>query len=569
MTLRATRQYVDVLATGTGTVRVTRQYVEVLAPVSPTFGAADALVLSQTADVVLVPSVFGAADTLVLSQTAAVVLVGVFQAQDTLTLAQVAATVSAKRTWAVDTLILADTPSVVSVRPAANVLTLSDVVTVEHAFAGHDSLVLSDAALGALAPGHSSDTLVLSSLAERNGVWPRRNTDALALAQTAVGQRALPRAASGLLVFSDSAAASKGVVAADALWLTDYANVGTGSSSVASDALVFSDVAVLGLVKNVGVTDTLQLQTKIDYIGPIYVSASDALSSTSYTYDIATGQLVPQITGLRDAVTLSSVSAEAYALGHLLSFGESVTGVVVRADAIAAVAADVLALSDSAHRSSPLGSRDVLVFSGTMAALVSKPLHDVLAISDQAQVSGAFNLTASDTLVLADALTYLEATSDWRFVYHPFIGTGVSGSPTPPPAKLVFTPAANVPGGTFFYPATPPYIDQCTLRSPNLGNKDRLQFNRISRETRGGTLIVFADLMWPKVQVQVLTFSGLNVTEARWLLNFMANHLGLEIGYVDWEQRHWTGVITNTTEAVVQDGIGTYTASLEFEGQLT
>jgi len=45
--------------------------------------------------------------------------------------------------------------------------------------------------------------------------------------------------------------------------------------------------------------------------------------------------------------------------------------------------------------------------------------------------------------------------------------------------------------------------------------------------------------------------------------------LGLEIGYVDWEQRHWTGVITNTTEAVVQDGIGTYTASLEFEGQLT
>ena len=117
-------------------------------------------------------------------------------------------------------------------------------------------------------------------------------------------------------------------------------------------------------------------------------------------------------------------------------------------------------------------------------------------------------------------------------------------------------------------PAPPPYSDWLTLRSPDLGNKDRLQFNRVSRESRGGTLVVFADPMWPKVQTQMLTFSGLKEQEARSLLDFMAAHLGLEVGYVDWEQRLWTGIITNPTEAMVQDGIGMFTVGFEFEGEL-
>jgi hypothetical protein len=48
----------------------------------------------------------------------------------------------------------------------------------------------------------------------------------------------------------------------------------------------------------------------------------------------------------------------------------------------------------------------------------------------------------------------------------------------------------------------------------------------------------------------------------------MANHLGEEVGFIDWEQRRWVGVITNTTDPVVQDGRSAYTASLEFEGAL-
>ena len=81
-----------------------------------------------------------------------------------------------------------------------------------------------------------------------------------------------------------------------------------------------------------------------------------------------------------------------------------------------------------------------------------------------------------------------------------------------------------------FYPAEGVVTDSVTLRAPNLGNKDRLSFNRILRETRGGTLIVFADPIWPKIQTLVLTFSGLRSVQAQQLLAFLETHLGEEIG---------------------------------------
>ena len=77
--------------------------------------------------------------------------------------------------------------------------------------------------------------------------------------------------------------------------------------------------------------------------------------------------------------------------------------------------------------------------------------------------------------------------------------------------------------------------DSVTLRAPNLGNKDRLSFNRIVRETRGGTLIVFADPIWPKLETLVLSFSGLSSTQSQQLLAFLETHLGEEIGLLDWE----------------------------------
>jgi hypothetical protein len=119
-----------------------------------------------------------------------------------------------------------------------------------------------------------------------------------------------------------------------------------------------------------------------------------------------------------------------------------------------------------------------------------------------------------------------------------------------------------------FYPVDGAVTDSVTLRAPNLGNKDRLSFNRILRETRGGTLIVFADPIWPKIQTLVLTFSGLRSVQAQQLLAFLDRHLGEEVGLLDWEGRAWKGVVTTPTDPVVQDGRDSFSASMEFEGEL-
>ena len=95
-----------------------------------------------------------------------------------------------------------------------------------------------------------------------------------------------------------------------------------------------------------------------------------------------------------------------------------------------------------------------------------------------------------------------------------------------------------------------------------------MTFNRISRETRGGTLIVYADPIWPKIQTLALTFSGLRSTEVQELLQFLDDHLGQQIGLLDWEHRHWIGVVMTPDDPVVQDDKDSFSASFEFEGEL-
>jgi hypothetical protein len=118
------------------------------------------------------------------------------------------------------------------------------------------------------------------------------------------------------------------------------------------------------------------------------------------------------------------------------------------------------------------------------------------------------------------------------------------------------------------YPATGVVTDSVTLCSPNLGNRDQLVFNRILRETRGGTTISFADPIWPKVQTHVLNFSGLTRDEAQDLLDFFTDHLGVEVGMIDWEQRYWRGIIVTPEDPIIEDSFNNYSASFNFEGAL-
>ena len=152
--------------------------------------------------------------------------------------------------------------------------------------------------------------------------------------------------------------------------------------------------------------------------------------------------------------------------------------------------------------------------------------------------------------------------------YHPLVGAGTESSPTPPPSTLAGPLSSIIAPFQLVYPSEGAVTDSVTLRAPNLGNKDRLSFNRVLRETRGGTLIVYADPIWPKIQTLVLSFSALTRGEAQALLTFLDAYLGQEVGLIDWEQRYWRGVVMTPDDPITEDSFNSYSASFQFEGEL-
>jgi len=250
--------------------------------------------------------------------------------------------------------------------------------------------------------------------------------------------------------------------------------------------------------------------------------------------------------------------------------------------------ADVLVFDEQVHRIIPISVSQSLSFTETGLRLKTNSAHDILAlvqtvlagkgkvVTDTLHLVQAittesqFHRTVTDNLELEQACTgWIDGPRRLDRQYHPFVGDGPSGAPVPPADTLIgLLPTITAPF-QLVYPATGATVtDSCTLRAPNLGNKDRLQFNRVNRETRGGTLIVFADSQWPKTQTLALSFSGLCRDEGQTLLTFLSDHLGQEIGLIDWERRFWRGIVTTTTDPVVEDSPGRFTANFEFEGEL-
>lgn len=193
-----------------------------------------------------------------------------------------------------------------------------------------------------------------------------------------------------------------------------------------------------------------------------------------------------------------------------------------------------------------------------------------LDLSQTVNVNAIYQRTISNADILGHALTYYIETACGDKQYTPFIGENtINNAPTPP--SINEPVIQNDPTTTRFkllYPALAESTETIELRAPELDNIDRVAFNRISRETRGGKLTVFADPNWPQVQTVIVTFIGLLKTEVDNVLDFFVDHIGEEIGMQDWEGREWVGIVTTPNEPAVQDGKARWTITFEFEGVL-
>lgn len=172
-------------------------------------------------------------------------------------------------------------------------------------------------------------------------------------------------------------------------------------------------------------------------------------------------------------------------------------------------------------------------------------------------------------LGLGHAMTYFSDSDCDRKNYTPFQGEQTVNTDfvEPPSTQPTAFTSNTTDRLVLYYPSHYAIARQLTLRAPEFQDRDRNAYTRVTRETRGGSLIVYSDPQWPKLRSLAVTVTGLTATEADDYLTFMYATLGKKIEIRDWEGRLWEGVIVNPENPVTQDGPGCkYTISFELEG---
>jgi len=193
-------------------------------------------------------------------------------------------------------------------------------------------------------------------------------------------------------------------------------------------------------------------------------------------------------------------------------------------------------------------------------------IEQELKFGDEPSAAGSvWPRTTTQSLVFGHAVVW-ENTID-TCNYSPNVGeSSVPGAPTPPAVTMPTLVKQN--HIRLYYPTTITPTLEVIIRAPEFGNRERLEFTRINRESRGGYLEVFADPTWPKVKQLALTFTGLTEAQAQAVLSFFENTLGLQVGLEDWEGRDWHGVITTPNADLVRSQRNIVDLSFEFEGEL-
>jgi len=308
-----------------------------------------------------------------------------------------------------------------------------------------------------------------------------------------------------------------------------------------SDSLLFLEIIDGFNSTQPSIVESLILAETIIVRGPISVNVFDYLNTTENIY-------LPIINvSIDDTLTLND------------SGGLAIPITVI----------DTLTLQEGYSRLRYSAST-TLTFSEIASAGKGFNFSESLTINSVVTCRGVFKRTVIDTLNIGYAVTYFLDAICLTKTYSPFIGeSNIINQPIPPISAPPII--QGLPANTRFilsYPAIGIVTNSVMLRAPEMDNRDRLAFNRINRETRGGKLSVFADPIWPKVNTLILTFTGLDDLEINNFQQFTGDYLGKEIRLTDWFGRDWIGVITKPNNPASHNGKRDGSLDFEFEGVL-
>jgi hypothetical protein len=359
--------------------------------------------------------------------------------------------------------------------------------------------------------------------------------------------------ASSALIFVDQADATlngKLTVSRSVLSTIDFTQTATDTVpfkvGIAESTVTFTQSILAIFPRSLTASSSLEFLQGIRHT-PISVFAESDLSEIFWTVP-EEGNVTPVSAGFQQTVGLTQISGQAPPDSRI-NFEQRADVVHIRAaDGISKTATSTVTFSQVAQVT--YGGDSVITFTQTATADLCKPTKSTVEFTQAVALEAITTRTTTSTIEFSQS------------AFHTLTRAG----------EMCNAQNGVVPSLThysdvqFAYPITSP-THTLTLRGPELGNRERMQFQRINRETRGGTLIVFADPIWPKNDHLVMDFVGLTETETSQVRSFIKTTLGKQVTLRDWEGRRWVGVIVSPDNPVVRDGaLCMNTVTIELEG---
>lgn len=279
-------------------------------------------------------------------------------------------------------------------------------------------------------------------------------------------------------------------------------------------------------------------------------AGSGLISRTAHNYVEFTQQ------GLGGFVSVNATSLTA---SDTLSLSQEVNRSLALGSGTSLTASDTLSFTQKAIFPIDLTGENTLTLTQTADGNPGKTGTQTITFTQSAVAAFNRNMTASNTISFSqgtsgvnfrNGLPILGTGCDATKTYSPFSG---GGTPLVRPVAPALNRKTDV---EFFYPtgAVCSATTSIILRTPNFGDRDRNQYNRVNRESRGGSLRVYRDPQWPKIRTLVMDFSGVKDSEVSDILTFLEDTLGQQIGFRDWNSRVWYGLITNPDAAITRTG---------------
>jgi hypothetical protein len=376
-------------------------------------------------------------------------------------------------------------------------------------------------------PVSGSDTVTFSDTGEKLVTLQPEISDTVTFSQTIIDLPSIKPSASDTLAFTESAMSSQ-------------------NTESLADAITFSQIAAsIGTIL-ASLSETVTFSQVLGYLGP--VEGSDTIT---FTQSSGAGKIIP------GGIVVSANT-------QTVTFSQTPQKVLIKVGATSHTGEDTVTFTSLASLPTFLSVPQSFILTQVASDSYVWVSDDTVTFSHEESYAGSvWPRTLSQTLNFSHAIAY-ENKID-LCGYSPSIGASTDpNAPSPPPATLTLVKQSSI---TLSYPTVSP-TTSVSIRAPEFGDQRRLSFDRVNRESRGGSLQIFSDPAWPKQEILEVQFTALKESEAQAVLDFFAATLGQEVKLVDWYGRIWHGfVVSPEASQLTRSRRNIVDLAFEFEGE--